>query len=46
MGGNFSRNLAFQREYFYDAKMHGANWSAVYEKYHPLVASVGTSRRS
>ncbi len=30
-----------QREYFYDAKMHGANWTAVYEKYKPLVASVG-----
>jgi tricorn protease len=30
-----------QREYFYDAKMHGANWQAVYEKYLPLVAHVG-----
>ena len=31
----------FEREYFYDAKTHGANWTAVYEKYKPLVASVG-----
>jgi tricorn protease len=30
-----------EREYFYDSKMHGANWQAVYEKYHPLVAHVG-----
>ncbi len=30
-----------QREYFYDAKMHGADWQAVYDKYQPLVASVG-----
>jgi tricorn protease len=30
-----------QREYFYDPKMHGANWQAVYEKYHPLLAHVG-----
>lgn len=30
-----------QREYFYDAKMHGADWQAVYEKYLPLLAHVG-----
>jgi tricorn protease len=30
-----------QRDYFYDAKMHGADWQAVYEKYKPLLASVG-----
>src|SRR5262249_53968890 len=30
-----------QREYFYDAKMHGADWQAVYEKYRPLLAHVG-----
>jgi len=29
-----------QREYFYDPKMHGADWQAVYEKYQPLLASV------
>ena len=37
----FRETWRFEREYFYDAKMHGANWSAVYEKYHPLLASVG-----
>jgi tricorn protease len=37
----FRETWRFEREYFYDEKMHGANWSAVYEKYHPLVASVG-----
>jgi tricorn protease len=30
-----------QREYFYDAKMHGADWQAIYEKYRPLLAHVG-----
>ena len=30
-----------QREYFYDAKMHGADWQAVYDKYKPLLAHVG-----
>lgn len=30
-----------QREYFYDAKMHGADWQAVYDKYRPLLAYVG-----
>jgi tricorn protease len=37
----FRETWRFEREYFYDAKMHGANWNAVYEKYHPLLASVG-----
>jgi tricorn protease len=37
----FRETWRIQREYFYDPKMHGANWSAVYEKYHPFVASVG-----
>ncbi len=37
----FRESWRIEREYFYDAKMHGANWSAVYEKYHPFVASVG-----
>ena len=31
----------FQREFFYDPKMHGANWQAIYDKYQPFVASVG-----
>jgi tricorn protease len=30
-----------QREYFYDSKMHGNDWQAVYEKYRPLLAYVG-----
>jgi tricorn protease len=30
-----------QREYFYDPKMHGNNWQAIYEKYRPLLAYVG-----
>ncbi|MEP6491346.1 MAG: PDZ domain-containing protein [bacterium] len=29
-----------QRDYFYDPKMHGANWQAVLAKYTPLLASV------
>jgi tricorn protease len=37
----FRETWRTQREYFYDAKMHGANWSAVYEKYHPFLAAVG-----
>ena len=30
-----------QREYFYDAKMHGDDWQAIYDKYKPLLAYVG-----
>ena len=30
-----------QREYFYDAKFHGNDWQAIYEKYRPLLAYVG-----
>jgi tricorn protease len=30
-----------QREYFYDPKMHGADWQEIYEKYRPLLAYVG-----
>ena len=37
----FKESWRTQRDYFYDAKMHGANWQAVYEKYSPLVAYVG-----
>jgi tricorn protease len=29
-----------QREYFYDPKMHGADWPAIYEKYRPFVPYV------
>jgi tricorn protease len=30
-----------QRDYFYDAKMHGADWQGIYDKYKPLLAFVG-----
>lgn len=30
-----------QREYFYDPKMHGADWEAIYQKYLPLLQDVG-----
>jgi tricorn protease len=30
-----------QREFFYDPKMHGNDWQAIYEKYRPLLAYVG-----
>ena len=30
-----------QRDYFYDPKMHGADWQAIYDKYKPLLAYVG-----
>lgn len=37
----YRESWRLQREYFYDAKMHGANWEGIYEKYRPLVAAVG-----
>ena len=37
----FRESWRLQREYFYDPKMHGANWSAIYDKYAPLVPYVG-----
>jgi tricorn protease len=37
----FKEAWRFQREYFYDPKMHGANWQAVYDKYSALVPYVG-----
>jgi tricorn protease len=37
----FRETWRIQRDYFYDAKMHGANWQAIYDKYHPLVDYVG-----
>ena len=30
-----------QRDFFYDARMHGADWQSIYDKYKPLLASVG-----
>jgi len=37
----FHETWRIQREYFYDEKMHGNNWQAIYDKYHPLLAHVG-----
>jgi tricorn protease len=37
----FRETWRIQREYFYDPKMHGANWQAIYDKYRPLVDHVG-----
>ena len=37
----FRETWRIQREYFYDPKMQGADWDAVYKKYLPLVAFVG-----
>jgi tricorn protease len=37
----FKETWRVQREYFYDPKMHGADWRAIYEKYRPLLAHVG-----
>jgi tricorn protease len=37
----FRETWRIQREYFYDPKMHGANWQAIYEKYQPLITHVG-----
>jgi len=37
----FKETWRIQREYFYDAKMHGADWNAVWAKYSPLVQHVG-----
>jgi tricorn protease len=36
----FRETWRIQREYFYDASMHGANWQAVFDKYQPLVPFV------
>jgi tricorn protease len=37
----FKETWRIQREFFYDAKMHGADWNAVWAKYSPLVPYVG-----
>ncbi len=36
----FNDAWRMQQEYFYDAKMHGINWQAIYDKYQPLLAHV------
>ena len=37
----FAEAWRIQRDWFYDAGMHGVDWQAVYDKYQPLVASCG-----
>jgi tricorn protease len=37
----FRESWRFEREYFYDAKMHGANWQVIHEKYLPMLSYVG-----
>jgi tricorn protease len=37
----FRETWRIQREYFYDPKMQGADWEAIYKKYLPLLAYVG-----
>jgi tricorn protease len=36
----FRETWRIQRELFYDARMQGADWAAIYEKYRPLVPYV------
>lgn len=36
----FRETWRIQREYFYDAHMHGTDWDAIYDKYAPLVEHV------
>lgn len=36
----FRETWRLQREFFYDASMHGADWQAVYDKYSPLLPFV------
>jgi tricorn protease len=37
----FRESWRIEREYFYDAEMHGNNWQAIYDKYKPLVPYIG-----
>jgi len=37
----FRETWRIQRDFFYDAKMHGADWNAVWAKYSPLVPYIG-----
>jgi tricorn protease len=37
----FRETWRVQREYFYDPKMQGADWQAIYEKYRPFLSYVG-----
>jgi tricorn protease len=37
----FKETWRIQRDFFYDAKMHGADWNAVYKKYSAMLPFVG-----
>jgi len=37
----FREAFRIQRDYFYDAAMHGVDWDAVYQKYLPFLEHVG-----
>lgn len=37
----FRETWRIQREFFYDPKMQGADWNAIYQKYLPLLQHVG-----
>lgn len=37
----FRETWRIQREFFYDPKMQGADWEAIYKKYLPMLAFVG-----
>ncbi|HEX9760233.1 MAG TPA: PDZ domain-containing protein [Candidatus Acidoferrales bacterium] len=36
----FRETWRIQRDYFYDEKMHGADWNAVYERYRPMAEHI------
>ena len=36
----FDETWAMQKEFFYDPKLHGLDWDAVYKRYQPLLAHV------
>lgn len=36
----FNDAWRMQKEYFYDANMHGINWPAIYDKYQPMLKHV------
>ncbi len=37
----FRETWRVQRDFFYDPRMHGADWEAIYRKYLPLLSHVG-----
>jgi tricorn protease len=37
----FKETWRIQRDYFYDAKMHGADWNTIYKKYSAMLPFVG-----